>query len=106
VSKIADAAKWLEDYLSRHSWRAASRTIKADGAKAGHSEANLKRARQRLKLKVHDEGFPRVTYWAVPGWEPRPQAQPKSTGMTGADWGAWVRSGNYKRPNSTLVRVI
>lgn len=61
----SEAADWLLDFLTMKG-PVASAMVKAEGAKVGHSQDALKRARQRIKAVVTSEGFPRVTYWDLP----------------------------------------
>jgi hypothetical protein len=63
----SEAAGWLEDYLSSQGGTDDSATIKAKGAKAGHSVDALKRARKRLKAPITAHGYPRQTYWSLAG---------------------------------------
>lgn len=67
-----EAAEWLLDYLTMKS-PVASAMVKAEGAKVGHSQDALKRARQRIKAEVTSAGFPRVTYWNLPVGVPSAQ---------------------------------
>lgn len=62
-SAVGEAAGWLADYIELAGGVAASADIKKAGARAGHAEHNLKRARQRLRLAVDNVGKPRVTFW-------------------------------------------
>lgn len=58
-----EAAEWLDDYLTMNGGSASSADIKRDGAKAGHSQDTLKRAKTKLGLTVQSSGFPRHTDW-------------------------------------------
>jgi hypothetical protein len=60
-----EAAEWLLDFLAM-TGPVASARVKSEGAKVGHSQDALKRARQRIKAVVTSEGFPRITYWDAP----------------------------------------
>lgn len=62
-SASSEAAEWLEDYVAMNGGRVSSAAAKKDGAGAGHSIAAIKRARQRLQLRVSSGGYPRVTWW-------------------------------------------
>lgn len=62
-SATSEAAGWLADFVEVSGGVAASADIKRAGAKVGHPDHALKRARQRLGLVIEHEGFPRVTYW-------------------------------------------
>lgn len=62
-----DAAEWLSDYLEGNGGTAPSIDCKRLGKIAGHSESAVKRARQRLRIASTSQGFPRTTYWTLPG---------------------------------------
>jgi len=66
-SATAEAADWLLDHLTSHGGTDDSASIKAEGGKAGHSLSTLKRARHRLRATSEASGFPRRTYWTLPG---------------------------------------
>ena len=66
-SATAEAAMWLEDHLSMRGGVDKSADIKKAGHAAGHSESTLKRAKSRLRLEVSTAGYPRISYWALPG---------------------------------------
>jgi hypothetical protein len=65
-SAVTEAAGWLDDYLTMHGGSASSSDIKRDGAKVGHGENALKRAKVRMQLAVESSGYPRRTYWTLP----------------------------------------
>jgi hypothetical protein len=65
-SAVGEAAEWLIDYVSLNGGTVASTDAKREGAKAGHSQDSLKRARRKLGLTIRSEGYPRVTYWEKP----------------------------------------
>lgn len=65
---VKEAADWLHDFLSM-SGVVGSARVKDEGRKAGHSESAIKRARHRIKAETRSEGFPRTTYWCLPGEE-------------------------------------
>lgn len=72
----AEAAQWLEDYLTQHGGELPKVDIEKAGRVAGHAPRTLQRARERLRLTVSSYGFPRRTHWAIPGSqvaEERPQ---------------------------------
>ena len=77
-SAVSEAAGWLRDYVESCGGVAASADIKKAGAKAGHPDHALKRARTRAGLVVAHEGFPRVTYWRVPELAPAQSEQAQS----------------------------
>jgi len=60
-----DAADWLREYLTAIA-RPKSAEVKKAGQVAGFSDRTLQRARKTLRVKIADEGFPRVTYWSLP----------------------------------------
>ena len=61
-----EAGDWLTDWLTSTGGTDESAKIKNAGAKAGHSQDSLKRARRRIGATVASEGFPRRTYWSLP----------------------------------------
>jgi len=65
-SATSEAADWLGDYVASKGGQVPSADAKRHGKAAGHSDAALRRARERLKLVVSSDGFPRVTYWDLP----------------------------------------
>ncbi|WP_194411292.1 bifunctional DNA primase/polymerase [Microbacterium cremeum] len=65
---IKEAADWLHDFLSMTGVVGSAR-VKEEGRKAGHSESALKRARRRIQAETRSEGFPRTTFWYLPGEE-------------------------------------
>lgn len=65
---LKEAAEWLHDFLSITGVVGSAR-VKDEGRKAGHSESALKRARHRIKVETRSEGFPRTTFWYLPGTE-------------------------------------
>lgn len=62
-----EAADWLTDWLTSQGGTDESAVIKREGAKAGHSQDSLKRARRRIGAASNSEGFPRRTYWTLAG---------------------------------------
>ncbi len=66
-SATSEAAGWLTDHLSSQGGTDDSASIKEAGRKAGHSVDALKRARHRIKAGSEASGFPRRTYWTLPG---------------------------------------
>ena len=66
-SATSEAAGWLEDHLASRGGTDKSADIKKAGHAAGHSESTLKRAKSRLRLETSTAGFPRISYWALPG---------------------------------------
>ncbi len=66
-SATSEAADWLRDYLAEHGGEAAKASIEKAGRVAGHNSTTLRRARERLRLEHRSVGFPRQTYWALPG---------------------------------------
>jgi uncharacterized Zn finger protein (UPF0148 family) len=61
----AEAAEWLQDYLTQMDGAAAYSKIKEAGKAAGHANASLKLARVRLGIVAEASGFPRQTYWRL-----------------------------------------
>lgn len=66
-SATGEAADWLRDYLTSQGGEAAKTDIEKAGRVAGHSTRTLGRARERLHLEHHSWGFPRRTFWSLPG---------------------------------------
>lgn len=61
-----EAALWLTDYLTSQGGQAPSANAKKAGCAAGHTDAALRRARERLKIIVDSCGYPRITTWELP----------------------------------------
>ncbi len=70
-----EAAEWLTDWLTAVGGVDESANIKRAGAKAGHSQDALKRARRRVGAIAESQGFPRRTYWSLPGTQPQSEQQ-------------------------------
>ncbi len=66
-SATTEATDWLEDHLTSLGGTDDSASIKEAGRKAGHSLSTLRRARLRIKATSTSSGFPRRTYWTLPG---------------------------------------
>jgi len=85
-SATSEAADWLTDHLTSEGGSDTSASIKAAGRNAGHSESALKRARQRIKATSTASGFPRQTFWTLPGTAPQSghasQSSPGESGLT------------------------
>ena len=75
-----DAAGWLGDYLQSRGGYADSADVKRDGRQAGHAERALHRARPKVHAASVAHGFPRRTYWCLPGFAP---GESDMTGITG-----------------------
>jgi hypothetical protein len=78
-SATTEAGTWLLDYLHDKGSTAASGEIKKHGAAAGHSYDALKRARRRHKITYESTGYPRITYWSLPGTQPQSEQQSEQT---------------------------
>ena len=65
-SAVTEASAWLEDYLISQGGQVFSADAKRAGHQAGHTDAAVRRARERLRLVVDSAGFPRVTTWELP----------------------------------------
>lgn len=91
-SATTEAADWLTDYLASKGGTDDSATIKREGARAGHSADALKRARRKIKAPSTSQGYPRRTWWSLPGTQseqtvgatPRGDAPTAPTAPTGA----------------------
>ncbi len=70
-SATSEAAGWLEDHLTSKGGTDDSASIKEAGRRAGHSKDALIRALNRLKGTSEARGFPRRTYWSLPGTQPQ-----------------------------------
>lgn len=62
-SATTEAADWLQDHLTMRGGTDEWKNIKRDGAKAGHSESTLKRAKKKLHLGSRTWGYPRTALW-------------------------------------------
>lgn len=86
-SATGEAAEWLRDHLTSLGGTDDSASIKAAGARAGHALSTLKRARTRIKVKAESCGFPRRTFWTLPGsdlqLDQTSGSNPGETGLTG-----------------------
>jgi hypothetical protein len=78
---------WLRGYMSGRG-KMHSALVKAAGQPLGYSRSTIKRASSELEVVIEEEGFPRQTYWTLPGEPnettvgPREKAEP--TEPTGA----------------------
>lgn len=70
-----DAAEWLDDYLHQMGGAAAKVDIERSGKAAGHGWPAIKRAKERLHVTHRSEGFPRRTWWDLPGSSPSQLSQ-------------------------------
>lgn len=61
-----ECAEWLLMYLEDHGGIEESRAIKTEAQKAGYTVANLRTAREKLRLNVENLGMPRITTWKLP----------------------------------------
>lgn len=82
-SALEEAVDWLKDYLAHHGGSQPSREVKAEGRKAGHAEPTIKRAARRLGIENQSIGFPRQTYWALPGTQVDQSDQSQSDHLPG-----------------------
>jgi hypothetical protein len=64
---VADAADWLASHLALQGGGQESGPAKVAARKAGHSDRTLKRALKKAGVIVEPAGFPRRTYWLLPG---------------------------------------
>ncbi len=71
-SETSEAAEWLRDYLTARGGSAESTAVRADGQFAGYTKDALRRARERIKATAYGEGFPRKTWWRMPGFTVAP----------------------------------
>jgi hypothetical protein len=78
---VQDAGEWLVGHLTSLGGVDESSSIKAAAKKAGHSPDAIKRARRRQKITAKGEGFPRRTWWSLPGSQP---AQPEHPSLESA----------------------
>jgi hypothetical protein len=62
-----DAADWLDDFLHSRGGTETRADIEKAAKAAGHSVATLQRARVRMRITTRNEGFPRRTWWSLPG---------------------------------------
>lgn len=66
-NKTGDAVRWLRQYLEQRQGAADSKAVKTDGFAVGFSQSTLKRAAATLHIAVVSIGFPRRTWWTLPG---------------------------------------
>lgn len=71
---VADAAEWLADYLHQQGGTAPRVDVERGGKAAGHGWPAIKRAKERLHIEHRSEGFPRRTWWDLPGSAPTQSA--------------------------------
>ena len=76
-----DAAAWLTDYLTSQGGTAPYADLMPAGRKAGHSESAVKRARARTRVVSTSEGYPRRSFWSLPGTQPS-QVTPGESDLT------------------------
>lgn len=69
-SATSEAGDWLVDHLTSQGGTDESAEIKRAGKKMGHSESALKRARKRHGILSESSGFPRRSFWSLPGTQP------------------------------------
>jgi hypothetical protein len=74
-----EAADWLTGYLMDNGGEAPFADIVKAGRVNGHAERTLRRAARRAGIEITSAGFPRRTFWALPG-AVRPQS-----GLSGQD---------------------
>lgn len=75
----AEASDWLRDYLESQGGTAPKKDVLKAGQAAGHATRTLTRAREQLKVTYESAGFPRQTFWTLPGTAAAPSPQlPKS----------------------------
>jgi len=63
----SEAAEWLRGYLSEHGGEHDKVSIEKAGRASGHTSRTLQRAAKRLDVKYSSAGYPRRSYWALPG---------------------------------------
>jgi hypothetical protein len=113
TTATTEAQVWLEDYLSQNG-SARSAEVKREAAKVKLSERTVQRAAEKLRVTTRSEGFPRVTWWALPSAAsdatPTPVSQKLgATGATGDDLhkqggatGAEIQSRQSLRDDATV----
>jgi hypothetical protein len=77
-----EAADWLEDYLDSVGGYADSPDVKREGARAGHAESALRRARPKAHVSTVSHGYPRRTFWCLPGRSPGESGLTDTTDLT------------------------
>ncbi|WP_432504301.1 AAA family ATPase [Kineococcus arenarius] len=85
-SVTTEAAEWLEDYLASQGGEADKADVLRAGRASGHSEAALRRARERVGV-IHRRrpGFQAGTVWRLPVPTTSPQAPHSRTPVRGED---------------------
>lgn len=67
ATATSECADWLNDYLESSGGRMDSATVKAAAKAEGHTDRALRAARARLRVLTESFGFPRRTFWVLPG---------------------------------------
>lgn len=88
-----EATMWLRDYLTSQGGSATRKDIDKAARTEGHSMRTLQRVgRERLRIVLSSDGFPRRTYWSLPEADPNADSQSRhsranvgATGATGSD---------------------
>lgn len=73
---VGEAADWMFEHLVANGGTDDSVTVKSKGKRAGHTVATMHRARSKLHLEVTSAGYPRRTFWTLPGTAAEPFEQP------------------------------
>lgn len=79
---VGEACAWLEDHLTSVGGTDSSKAIKDAGGKVGLSQDSLKRARLKLKVTSESCGFPRQTFWTLPGTAVQSEQPPGESALT------------------------
>jgi hypothetical protein len=67
-STTAEAAEWLRAYLLEHGGGDDHKSIAKAGDREGFSRHVLRRAGQKLKVEKREHGFPKQSFWSLPGF--------------------------------------
>ncbi|WP_367582170.1 AAA family ATPase [Tsukamurella tyrosinosolvens] len=63
---VSEIVMWLEDYLTEYA-PCPSADVKKAALKIQFSDRSLKRAAKKLGVVSESKGFPRITWWSLPG---------------------------------------
>jgi hypothetical protein len=83
-SSTDEAVEWLRAYLLEHSGGDHHKSIAKAAAQEGFSRHVLRRAGQKLNVEKREHGFPKQSFWSLPGFV---VVAPSSSASSGANPG-------------------